>query len=256
MDAKDRKPFSFTEREVYEIISELSPGDLPIGSGLYQPSTFRSFLVKYIVKALQNPDWLLVPKYSDAHKERIKHNLPRPQYLQEDAIDQLRELITDKKEDELLSLAGRVEEGDLQLRHGMEEADIVARALEIMGSEYVNLTMFRGCDFDSQIGYKGVDFAIGDLPTALRFAQMHIGLGRHTGNRIDQVIAMVKVRDVALAYAQGAITISTENTWGRGALEIMVAPESRKIIQLRRPPAIGADSDQVLAIYNKGAIIL
>lgn len=244
------------EREVYEIIPELSSGDLPVGSGLDNPREFRPLLVKYIVKALQNPDWLLVPKYTAAYYARVQQNLSRPQKLQEDDIWQLQELIQDGQEDELLNLAVRIEQNYLQLPHGMGEQDIVARALEIMGSEYANLTMFRGCDFNFQRGYTGIDFAVGDLPTALSFAHMHTGLSRQIGRSTDQVVAMAKVRDVAWAYAHDKLSIGTEVTWGRGSLEIIIADDWRKMIPLRRPPVTDEARDKVLAEYKKGAIRL
>ena len=205
----------------YQGVPELTPGDILPGCGI-KGSAFQTekAFIGFLVKALQNPDWVLAEPDSDEYNYRVEHDLPRPRgFIGEDVRKRM------------------IEGGDLidlaeEINH-TGPPDIVVRALELMTQEYPNLTFFRGTSYSDSDLYTGVDFAPGKLDTALGFAESH-----YDGKRENPVIAMMRFSDFVNAYTRDGVRwFSTEGEWWRGSLEIV--PERQvqeKIVTLRRPP--------------------
>lgn len=215
-------PISPEGKEIgYQGIPELTPADILPGCGI-KGSAFHTqkYFIDYLVKALQNPDWVLAEPGSDEYNYRVEHDLPRPRgFIGADVRKRMNE------GGDLTELA---EEMNLK-----GSPDIVVRALELMAQDYPNLTFFRGTSYSESDLYTGGDFAPANLPNALSFAESH-----YNGKRENPVIAMMKFSDFVNAYTRDGVSVfSTEIPWWRGSLEIMPKREAKeKIVTLKRPP--------------------
>lgn len=245
------------ERE-YHNIPELSFEDLAQFLGFTSrtsdswslfESTEQVFL-DAIVEAIKNPSWLANPEWNENQPDNPAYGHPGPQ-----KSNNLGACISNIVHSgmDLVELAQNINVHNSGLIYH-SEPDIVARAIEKMGTWYPNLAIFRGTSFDIDRGFTGIDFAPGLLTTAIEYT--------NRSWRTNPVLVMATFCDVAKEYSLHRLSIATENNWWRNSLEIhrkYSAPrraQDLSIFTIRRLSQDPKKVKELLQAYNDFSIKL
>jgi len=245
----------------YQSLHILDSSHIAEGSGFENHNQWREYygisgemLDRYIVKALQDPEWLIIPKYSDEHQRLEDENLPRAQYVDFYTVEAIKEMQFLPEETQK-QIAEKVRTNTQKFPSGMASIDVIMRAYELLAKDYPNTTLFRGASFDPIFGYTGIDFAPADLPTAIYFAKHTT-----TKTRPYPVIVILPLKDFVTSYLHGEARVGCEGDWDRGSIEVSFIqgrfdrkyPQSLQILRL---PTSEEDIEVVLKHFKQSAIL-
>lgn len=142
---------------------------------------------------------------------------------------------------DILKAAKALNEGKLNSWNGYESWEVVLDTLGRISDDFPNFTLFRGTDFWSGSGFRGMDYS----PNAEE------AIGFAVGHRIrrEPVLVMINVKKFVEAYKRTTvegfrgikhndnITFRTEGNWWRHSFEILIDPEiEADLVEVRRIP--------------------
>lgn len=239
-------------------LEELTPKDMEGRRGFDFRSDYerslkvREYYLASIVRAIRDPRWIGMAIGSDEYNQAKFRGLPIPRFMEKEGVELLKQLAT-KTDKQLLEIAARMDRLEYYIEGQMQLNDLMVRAYQIMSEDYPDLNFFRGAEYDSKFGFRGLDFAVGNYPKSFIKSLNSV----FDNPRIRPVLAMISIKDVVNEYSLGNLGFLSEGNWWRNSIELhFLKKESRRNVLVREMPRDSAKQNEILKAYERNLIRL